>query len=404
MGADEYLPDCDALLYAHCLKPACNAIAALYLGVPNINLTWCPGRLAASHDVYFGTDYSDVDNATISTPIIYKGRRSDPNYLATGLKAGNTYFWRIDEVNGANIWRGPVYSFRTGLFIDDFERYNSFADLNANWPNGYQLTHAGGPGNCTNPLAKGYSGRALIEDATGKHLQYTYNNDNTHSEWNGMNFSETKISYSGSGVSFTGGGAISPEPNTLRIDYKGRATNAANVISPAGCPLPDGNGDLDRMYVAIEDTAGNVAIYLNPDPNAQLVTNWTPWPIPLKDINDINHGIGPDGNPHTVNLNAITGFAIGFGIRGDTVTGDQDGVDANSIVMFDNIQLEPPFIPQQCGQLPADFTCDCIVNFADFAIMGEEWRTSGIKADIYKDGNNRVDLMDLAVLADEWLK
>jgi hypothetical protein len=36
--------------------------------------------------------------------------------------------------------------------------------------------------------------------------------------------------------------------------------------------------------------------------------------------------------------------------------------------------------------------------------MGQEWLTSGIKADIYKDGNNRVDLMDLEVLAEEWLK
>jgi hypothetical protein len=58
---------------------------------------------------------------------------------------------------------------------------------------------------------------------------------------------------------------------------------------------------------------------------------------------------------------------------------------------------------ERCG-LSADFTCDCIVNFADFAIMGQEWLTSGIKTDIYKDENNLVDLMDLVVLAEEWLK
>jgi M6 family metalloprotease-like protein len=58
---------------------------------------------------------------------------------------------------------------------------------------------------------------------------------------------------------------------------------------------------------------------------------------------------------------------------------------------------------ERCGPR-ADFNGDCIVNFADFAIMGQEWLTSGIKADIYKDGNNRVDLMDLAMLAEEWLK
>jgi hypothetical protein len=51
-----------------------------------------------------------------------------------------------------------------------------------------------------------------------------------------------------------------------------------------------------------------------------------------------------------------------------------------------------------------DLDHNCRVDFEDFAIMGQEWHTSGIKADIYKDGNNRVDLMDLAVLADEWLE
>ncbi|MGD0571718.1 MAG: protease pro-enzyme activation domain-containing protein [Sedimentisphaerales bacterium] len=58
---------------------------------------------------------------------------------------------------------------------------------------------------------------------------------------------------------------------------------------------------------------------------------------------------------------------------------------------------------EQCG-LKTDFNGDCTVDFADFAIMAQEWLTSGIKADIYKDGNNRVDLMDLAVLAEEWLR
>lgn len=58
---------------------------------------------------------------------------------------------------------------------------------------------------------------------------------------------------------------------------------------------------------------------------------------------------------------------------------------------------------ERCG-LKTDFNGDCTVDFADFAIMAQEWMTSGINADIYKDGNNRVDLMDLAVLAEEWLK
>jgi hypothetical protein len=403
MGADEYyLEDCNTLLYAHCQKPACNVIAALYVGGdPNIKLTWCPGRLAASQDVYFGTTFKDVNNATTATtatPVIYKGRQSEPNYLAVGLKAGATYYWRIDEVNGTNIiWPGSVCCFRTGLFIDDFERYNSFADLNANWQDGYTITHTGADAGCNSATAKGYAGRDLIQDATGgKHLQYTFNNDGANPAFSGASFSETKISYSG-GVSFTGGGDISPEPNTLRIDYKGRATNAANNLS-GSCPAPLGGGDLDRMYVAIEDSAGDVAIYLNPNSNAQRVTNWTSWYTALKDINDLAHGTAPDGSAHTVNLEAITGFSIGFGIRGDT--SDSDLADQNSVVMFDNIQLVLPYTPQ-AGQLTADFTGDGIINFADFAIMGQEWHRCG-QADIYPDCI--VDLMDLEVLAEEWLK
>jgi hypothetical protein len=377
-------------------RPVNGDTAGLYVGEsPDVNLTWRPGIYAVSHDVYFSTSYSDVYNATTATPVIYKGRKSEPNYLATGLSVGATYYWRIDEVSGITIWRGSVWSFTTGLFIDDFERYNSTDDVNANWQYGYTITstNVGGSGNCNNPDANGYAGRLLIQDAFRKYLQYTYNNDGTNPAFAGSSFSETKISYSSSGVSFTGGGAISPAPKALRIDYKGRATNAANVSS-IYCVNDDQNKlDLDRMYVAIEDTAHNVGIYLNPDPYAQQVCNWTSWYIALKDINDINHGKDSHGNPHIVNLEAITGFAIGFGMRGNTI--DTDSNDVNSIVMFDNIQLE------QCG-LSADFTGDCFVNFNDFAVMGKEWHNCGGQTDLVRDCF--VDLMDLAVLAEEWLK
>jgi hypothetical protein len=38
--------------------------------------------------------------------------------------------------------------------------------------------------------------------------------------------------------------------------------------------------------------------------------------------------------------------------------------------------------------------------------MGAEWHTEGVKANIYPLGNpdNIVDIMDFAILADEWLK
>jgi len=85
-------------------------------------LTWKPGMYSAGHDVYFGTDYNDVDDANNSDLTgTYRGRQSldansyDTNdYDANGLFPGKTYFWRIDEVNDAcqpQPWKGPVWGF-----------------------------------------------------------------------------------------------------------------------------------------------------------------------------------------------------------------------------------------------------------------------------------------------------
>ena len=364
MGADEYLPDCNALLYAHCRKPACNAIAALYVSeAPDVNLQWSPGRLATSHDVYFGTDYSGVYNATTATPIIYKGRQSATSYLATGLSAGNTYWWRIDEVNDTNIWRGHTYSFRTGLFIDDFERYSDTNDMNANWRTGHSTT-------CNSESSPRFPHGVLtyVIDGDGKHCNFYYDNIGGNNP-----FSEVNRPYIG-GTVFTNGN----EPNMLVVSFKGAINNSADPC-------------YDRMYVALEDTAGNIGVKYNPDPNAALVTAWTQWYIPLN-----------DGDLASVNKAAVSRFFLGFGKR---CTTDCYGTTGDGNVMFDNIRLEPPYTPQS-RQLTADFTCDCIVNFADFAIMAQEWLTKGIKANIYPIGNpdNIVDILDLAELAEEWLE
>ncbi|MHC4617309.1 MAG: LamG-like jellyroll fold domain-containing protein [Planctomycetota bacterium] len=78
-------------------------------------LTWRPGSHAASHDVYFGTDFDDVSNATTATPGIYIDRRDANEYDPPGsLELGKTYYWRIDEVNTAHPnspWRAEVWSF-----------------------------------------------------------------------------------------------------------------------------------------------------------------------------------------------------------------------------------------------------------------------------------------------------
>jgi hypothetical protein len=79
---------------------------------PNTVLSWSPGKGAASHDVYFGTDYNDVNDANTSSPE-YKGNQDVNNWDPCGLDLDTTYYWRIDEINGPSIYKGDVWSFTT---------------------------------------------------------------------------------------------------------------------------------------------------------------------------------------------------------------------------------------------------------------------------------------------------
>ena len=91
-------------------------------------ISWTPGQLATSHDVYFGADETAVTNADATdTTGIYRGRQSANGYiLPEPLEWGATYFWRIDaiEADGA-VHTGPVWNFTVAdyLLVDDFESY-----------------------------------------------------------------------------------------------------------------------------------------------------------------------------------------------------------------------------------------------------------------------------------------
>ncbi len=82
------------------------------------NLAWTPGETAASHDVYFGENFDDVDAGAEGT---FYGNQTSPSFIVgfpgfavpDGLVLGMTYYWRIDEVeaDGTTIYKGDVWSF-----------------------------------------------------------------------------------------------------------------------------------------------------------------------------------------------------------------------------------------------------------------------------------------------------
>jgi len=346
-------------------KPATGATA---LSQP-LQLSWTAGDWATYHNVFFATSSAKVNAATTATTDgRYRGSVSSPVYplsrlleTAPGgtftLQNGTTYYWRIDEVNGTTVWKGSPWSFTPGGYtnIDDFEDSASTDDVNANWPDNYAVT------GCDTILA--HSGRILVRDSSGKYLQYTYNNSMMNPAFTNY-FTEAKRPYAG-GTSFTGGGVVFPTAKLLRVDYKGRATNP-------GPPMPEGYAEtLDNMYVAIEDTAGNVSVYLNPDPNAQMVGEWTSWYTKLTDINDGSK----NSNGISTDLGAITGFSLGFGIRCNNYDADgSSDSDPNGIVFFDNIRLYGATCVSEYGPT-ADLDGDCDVDINDMDSMATDWLT-----------------------------
>ena len=96
-------------------------------------LSWEPGIYAASHDVYFGTDPNTVRDADNITPSAeFKGNQILASYDPGLLELGQTYYWRIDEVNEAepnSPWKGSVWEFTIAdyIVVDNFESYNDIA-------------------------------------------------------------------------------------------------------------------------------------------------------------------------------------------------------------------------------------------------------------------------------------
>jgi len=79
-------------------------------------LSWRAGRQAATHDVYFSTSKRDVLNGTAPVNNV-----TEASYGPLSLDLGETYYWRVDEVNDAETpkrWEGDVWNLTTyGYFI-----------------------------------------------------------------------------------------------------------------------------------------------------------------------------------------------------------------------------------------------------------------------------------------------
>ena len=73
----------------------------------DVQLSWMAGFGSKLHTVYFGDNFDDVSNAAGGLP------QGTTEYTPGPLKMANTYYWRVDEFDIINTYKGNVWSFTT---------------------------------------------------------------------------------------------------------------------------------------------------------------------------------------------------------------------------------------------------------------------------------------------------
>jgi hypothetical protein len=74
---------------------------------PDIVLSWMPGLEASEHYIYFSDNFDDVNEAAGGQS------QTETTYIPNLIEKEKTYYWRVDEFDGAATHKGEVWSFST---------------------------------------------------------------------------------------------------------------------------------------------------------------------------------------------------------------------------------------------------------------------------------------------------
>ncbi len=141
-------------------------------------LSWRAGREAASHNVYLGTDANAVKADTVPT-----GTVAAASYTPSGLQLSATYYWKIEEVNTAEIpsnWTGGVWNFATADFlsVDDMESYNDGTNPVFDvWIDGYNTSDNGAVVGHNSPANNTFNETAIVHGGK-QSMPFTYGDRN----------------------------------------------------------------------------------------------------------------------------------------------------------------------------------------------------------------------------------
>ena len=220
-------------------------------------LTWMPGASAVGHQVYFSADKDAVSQGAASADkgaVEFQNESVEPGTL----DSLSTYYWRVDEdVSGSTV-TGSVWTFTTHLPVDDFESYtdDEGSRIYETWIDGW----TNGTGATVGYLQSPFAEQTIIHGGL-QSMPLDFNNADSPF------YSEAEQEFA-STQDWAAGGV-----DEMILFVRGRAQNS---------PTP--------IYVAVEDSSGQVAVVTHPDTSVVSTTKWTEWKIPLADFAGANLG------------------------------------------------------------------------------------------------------------------
>jgi hypothetical protein len=293
-------------------------------------LKWEPGTDSEEHDIYFGTDFDEVNDANDSDLNVFKathvyGANSyDPGILDLGQK----YYWRIDEVrnSGADVVKGRIWRFTVAEYfvIDDMESYGSGSSTITNtWADYYENDSTAEIYLETdvNYVQSGQSMWYIFENSEDPYYAETSREFNPAQDWTAAGF------------------------KVLTLDFRADMTNEASAVQP--------------MYVFISD--GVYTGIVKYDDSNDLIRGWIGW----QEWNIDLQGFVED--EPLLDLSSIASMGIVIG----------DGNEAgDGYVYIDDIRL----YPTRCvvEEATGSFTNDCDVDIYDLFVLARDWLVSGI--------------------------
>jgi hypothetical protein len=239
-------------------------------------LNWRPGRTAASHEVYLGTD----PNALAKVGTVTEHRYG---LSPASVEYDRTYYWKVNEVNAADTWEGDVWSFSTPgyVVVDDFESYDDTCNrIFYKWADGYGVSSpecggspiaGNGSGSTVGNVSAPYAERTVVHGGR-QSMPMAFDNAGASSYSEATRTFEVPQDWMKGGI------------KTLVLYFHGAEDNAAG-----------------QMYVKINNTK----VVYNGTANVLTIPLWRQWNIDLASVGG--------------NLRSVISLAIGVSGSGKGV-------------------------------------------------------------------------------------